>query len=169
MANETDIFETWKNQGAGNVVVKKRGEYGIEQDEMIRGGKTLHISKADRRMNQERAASTSLDVFTNGMLAPIQLGDSAEEFSGNPNLLTEDDMRALVRAHPKTFDKKLDEISNPVVVSRLLQIAREEDCTVRRVETIEARLEEVNPINTVKIQSHAPNERQAGAFTVTKT
>lgn len=165
----SDDFEVWKNQAAGRVVVKKRGEYGVEVDEMVNGGKTLHISKADRRMNQERAASPALDVFTNGMLAPLEVGDSAAEFTQNANLLTEDDMRALVRSHPKTFEKKLGEISNQVVVNRLLQIAREEDCTVRRVEAIEARLEAVSPINTVKIQSHAPDERAAGTFVVSKT
>lgn len=162
MADEA--FETWKNQGLGKVVVKRHGEYGVEKDEIVRGGKTLHITAADRRMNQERAANASLDVFTNGMLTPVRVGSAAEEFEGNANLLTEDDMRALVKSHPKTFAKKLGEITNPVVVGKLLEIAREEDCTVGRVETIEARLDDVNPINTVKIQTHAPDERQAASF-----
>lgn len=166
--SETEVvFETWKNQGAGNVVVKKRGEYGVEKDEMVRGGKTLHISEADRRMNQERAAAESLDVFTNGMLAPLKVGDSAAEFAENSNLLTEDEMRTLVRGHAKTFAKKLGEISNPIVVERLLQIAKEEDSTIGRVESIQARLDEVDPVKTVKIESHAPDERQANSFKAT--
>lgn len=169
MATDSDVLEHWKNQGEATVVVKKRGEYGIEQDEVIRGGKPLHITRADRRMNQERAAAENLDVFTNGMLAPIRVGDSAAEFAQNSNLLTEDDMRGLVRAHPKTFDKKLTEISNPIVVARLLQIAREEDCTIKRVENIEARLEEVNPVRTTKIKSTAPAEASGAAFPVVRT
>lgn len=166
---EQDVLETWKNQSAGRVVVRKRGEYGVEIDEMVNGGKVLHITSADRRMNQERTAAPAFDVFTNGMLAPIRVGDAAAEFKQNANLLTEDDMRGLVRGHHKTFEKKLGEISNPVVVSRLLQIAREEDVSVTKVERIEARLEEVNPINTVKIESHAPDERAAAEFSVTTT
>lgn len=165
---EEDL-ELWKNNGAGNIVVVKRGEYGVITDEMVQGGRTLHITKTDRKMNQERAANANLDVFQNGAMAPIKLGDSAAEFAQNPNLLTETDMRALVKSHPKTFEKRLEDITNPVVVAKILEIAREEDCTVRRVEAIEARLEDVNPINTVKIKSHAPDERDVGIFSVSKT
>jgi hypothetical protein len=162
MTNEE--LETWKNQARGNVVVKKRGEYGIEVDEMVRGGKALHITTADRKMNQERAASSDLDVFTNGMLAPVKVGEAAAEFAQNPNLMTEDDMVKLVTAHPKTFDKRLAEITNPVIVSRILEIANEQDCSIKRVEAIQARLEDTSPINTVKIQSHAPDERAVTTF-----
>jgi hypothetical protein len=167
VSNET--LETWKNQSAGRVVVRKRGEFGVETDEMVSGGKVLHIAATDRRMNQERAATEELDVFTNGMLTPMKLGDSAEEFASNPNLLTEGDMRTIVRSHPKTFEKRLREISNPVVVSKLLEVAREEDCTIKRIESIQAQLEAVSPINTVKIQTHGTNDRETQSFAVTTT
>ncbi len=165
----TDDLETWQSQARGRIVVKKRGEYGVEVEEMIPGGRTLHITHADRRMNQERAASSDLDVFSNGMLAPIRLGGSADEFEQNANHLTESDMVALVKTHPKTFDKRLSEITNPVVIERLLEIAKAEDCTVKRVEALEAALDAVNPNPTVKIQSHAPDERQSSMFQVSKT
>lgn len=154
-------LETWKNNAAGTVVVRKRGQYGVEVEEVVGGGKIVHISAEDRRMNQESAALPSLDVFANGMLHPVKVGSAAEEFAGNSNLMTEENMRDLVKSHPKTFDKRLSEISNPVVVTRLLEIARDEDCTVKRVEAIQARLEDVNPINTIKIHSHAPADANA--------
>lgn len=161
-----DGLETWQNQAKGRVVVKKRGEYGVEVEDMVAGGRKLHISTADRRMNQERAANEQLDPFTNGML--VMLGDRPEEFAQNANQLTESDMVDLVKAHPKTFAKKLGEITNPIVIGKLLEIAKAADVSVSRVESLEARLDEVDPNPTVKIKSHAPDERQSNAFAVTK-
>lgn len=162
-------LELWKSNAAGRVVVRKMGQYGVETEEMVEGFRTLHISEADRKLNQERAASDDLDVFKNGMLSPIRLGDSAAEFADNPNHLTESDMRELVKAHPKTFAKRISEITNPVLIGRLLEVAREEDCTMSRLELLQARMEDVDPVKTVKIQSHAPDERQSSTIPVTVT
>lgn len=168
MSDTPNTLEVWKNNAAGRVVVRKMGQYGVETEEMVEGFRTFHISPADRKLNQERAASDKLDVFKNGMLAPVKIGDAAEEFASNPNLMTESDMRALVKSHPKTFEKRLSELENPVVVKRLMEIARDEDCTVKRVEAIQARMDEVDPNLTVKIQSHAP-DRGANGLPITIT
>lgn len=168
MSNIEEL-ETWQSNIKGRVVVSRRGEYGVERDEMVPGGKKLHITPSDRRMNQERAATPELDVFSNGMLVPIQIGEAASEFASNPNLLTEDDIREIVKGHPKTFEKRLSEIKNLSIVEKMLDIAKEEDCTVKRVEAIQARQDELSPINTVKIQSVAPDERQTTAFTPSVT
>lgn len=168
-STSTDDLETWQSQARGRIVVKKRGEYGVEVEEMVAGGRKLVISTADRRMNQERAASMDLDVFSNGMLAPVKLGASAGEFEQNANHLTESDMVELVKSHHKTFAKRLEEISNPVVVGKLLEIARREDVTLSRIESLEARADELDPNPTVKIKSHAPDERQASTFAPART
>lgn len=163
------IDEVWQSQAPGRIVVKKRGEYGVEVEEMVHGvGRKLHITDADRRMNQERAASDTLDVFQNGMLAPLSVGSKAEEFAANPNLLTEDDMIALVGAHPKTFEKKLAGITNPLVVERILEIAKDQDVTVKREAAIKAHLEEIIPIKTNKVESHKPDDRAQTTFAETK-
>lgn len=146
-------LETWKSNIPGRVVVSKRGEYGVEKDEMIQGGKTLHITASDRRMNQERAATPDMDVFTNGMLVPLRVGDSAEEFASNPNLISEDDMRALVKIHPTTFKKRLEEIKNPVVIAKIREIAEEEDVSLKRMETIEERMAELETVRVIKTKS----------------
>ncbi len=168
-STSTDDLETWQSQARGRIVVKKRGEYGVEVEEMVTGGRKLIISTADRRMNQERAASTDLDVFSNGMLTPLRMGSSAGEFEQNANHLTEDDMVALVKSHHKTFAKRLEEISNPVVVGRLLEIAKAQDVNVSRIDSLKARADELDPNPTIKIESHAPDERQANSLSVQRT
>lgn len=164
---DSETHELWKNNGEATVVIKKRGEYGLEIEEMITGMKALHITPADRRMNQEAAAMPALDVFSNGMLTPVRLIEGEAdlaEMAENPNLMTEEDMLALVKSHPKTFEKKITEITNPVVVKRLISMAHEEDCTVKRVESLQARLEEVTEVSTNKHETRMAEDGPHDSF-----
>lgn len=164
---DAETHELWKNSGEATVVIKKRGEYGIEIEETVTGMKSLHITPADRRMNQEAAAMPALDVFSNGMLTPVRLIEGEadlEEMANNPNLLTEDDMRTLVKAHPKTFEKRIGEITNPVLIKRLVDLAHEEDCTVKRVEALNARLGEVTEVETIKHETRLMEEPPHDSF-----
>lgn len=155
---EVDL-ESWKNIGAGRIVVKRFGVApGMLIEEMVGPGKVVQLTPRERRLNQERAANSGLDVFTNGMLTPVHLIETeadAKELASNANVLSETDMHSLVKAHAKTFDKKLGDITNPIILRRLLEIAREQDCTIKRVESIEARLKAVVP-DTIERVTHAP-------------
>jgi hypothetical protein len=154
MADENNV-ETWKNPTEGRVWVNRLDHRGEpKRVEIIGPGRTFHVTPAERRLNQEMASSSDLDIFTNGTLTPIRLlgTDEAEAaaFATNPNLMTEGDMRALV-AKPKrgaatdAFAERLGEIRNGATLQRLLALAREEDAPLSRVEAIEARLAEVAP------------------------
>lgn len=156
-------LEAWKNETAGTVVVKKldhRGE--LNKTELVRGGGVVHLSTEERRMNQEMAANQRQDVFSTGVLTPVHLLDTAEdakEIASNPNLLSEDDMRALVKGHPKTFEKRLSEIVNPTTLQRLMAIAKDEDASFKRVEAIKDRLRGVSPqVNEVSTAAPPPEE-----------
>lgn len=160
MAEEA-THELWRNNGQALIVVKKHGEYGVILKEQVQGGRALHITPGDRRLNQEAAAIPEQDVFTNGMLTPVRLLDGAEdarEFAENPNLMTESDMVSLVKGNVRVFEKRLGEITNPVVVKRLMEVAREQDVTIKKLEAVQARLEEVQAVPTIKTESHAPED-----------
>lgn len=143
--------ETWKNPTAGRVWVKRldhRGE--LAKTEIVRSGGVFHLTTAERELNQELAVSEDLDLFANGTLTPIRLIEgtaAAREFATNPNLITEEDMKGLVKTRSKdAFVERLAAIKNPATLQRLAALSREEDAPLSKVEAIEARLQEVtNP------------------------
>lgn len=150
-------FETWKNATAATVVITKRDRSGNEVHEIINGGRNFTLTRDERLLNMDRAATDDLDVFKNGMLVPVRLleGDEdAVEIAANPNLMTDTDMQALFKGHWRTFEAKVTEIRNPLALGRLLEIAQEIDATVRQVKIIEDRLEEVGPKGYTEVTSH---------------
>jgi len=169
-----DELETWKNPTEGRVWINRLDRHGeLEKVEVIAGGRTFHISSAERRLNQEMAYNSDLDLFANGTLTPVRMiegSDDAREFAANPNLLTEDDMRGLVRktkASTDSFVERLATIKNPATLERLLSLAREEDAPLSRVEAIQGRLGELSTsspyASTASTQSTSPDLALTGA------
>lgn len=171
-----DELETWKNPTEGRVWVNRLDYHGeLDKVEVIAGGRTFHISSAERRLNQEMAYNADLDIFTNGTLTPIRLiegSDDAKAFAANPNLLTEDDMRGLVKpgkgpakATTDAFVDRLATIKNPATLERLLSLAREEDAPLSRVEAIQGRLRDLSGAftSTAAPDSTSPDLALTGA------
>ncbi len=152
----SDELETWKNPSEGRVWINRLDHHGnLEKVEIIGAGRTFHISPKERRLNQEMAAVTDLDIFTNGTLTPLRLIEGtadAKEFAQNPNLMTEQDMRDLFKpgrteaakvAMGDAFIERLGSIKNTATLDRLLALARDEDAPLSRVEAIQERLAQV--------------------------
>lgn len=148
--------ESWQNVTDGTVILKRTDHRGeLTKDEVIVGRRTFHISSTERRLNQGLAADEGLDVFRNGILHPVKLMDDTEEakeIAANPNLMAESEMKDLCRAHPKTFEKRLNEIANTTTLQRLLTMAHAEDASIKRVEAIEQRLADVDPNRIVEVR-----------------
>lgn len=145
MAEET---ETWENSTPGRVVVRKFDARGTLGHELVGSKRKIAITPQERKINQEMAASEDLDVFKNGTMQPVRLiegNEETQEIASNPNHVSESDIRAMVKGHHKTLEKRLTEIRNPSALQRLLEVARDEDASVSTVEKIKARLQEVSP------------------------
>jgi hypothetical protein len=145
-----DIVEVWKNAGHAQIVVLRNGPNGLPRHELITGMRTFSISPEDRRMNQNMAADPKLDVFSNGMLQPINLPEDTEpEVTDNPNHLSDAQLPSLFRTQIRTFTKRVETISNPALLNRLIEIAPGHDVTMRQMEVLKGRLaqvaEKVNP------------------------
>lgn len=145
-------METWTNQTASRVWVKKFGADGRLRDEIVAGDRPVHLTRQERQINQEMAANEELDIFKNGTMqatdATMKLLDGTEdakEIAENPNHLSDSDIKSLVKSHHKTLEGRLKEIRNPVALQRLLEAARTEDASISTVERIRARLAEVAP------------------------
>lgn len=146
-------YETWESAIAGLIVLKKFDRRGEVVDEIVRSGGKIYLTPDERRYNQEIAAAADLDPFQNGMLIPLRLVESADDadaLKGNPNHITEKDMRALL-ANSKAIAKLRDTVegvSNPVTLQRFLAIAEdpEVDATLKQINTIKERLAAVSEL-----------------------
>lgn len=143
-----DEVETWENVTQARFVIKKFGAKGDLIDEMIGSRRKFHITTQERHINQEIAANDELDPFSNGSMAPVRLLDStddAEEIASNPNLMSETEMGTLLKGNFKTLEKRLGEVRNPALLSRLAELAVDNDCSIGKVNAINARLTDVAP------------------------
>jgi hypothetical protein len=150
MADPTDPnLETWKNVTKGRVVLQRLGAGNVRRAELVGPDRVVHLSAMERRVNQELAASTAQDVFSNGALQPVRLADTdeAKALAANPNHLKEDEAVALFSSHWKTFEKRVNEIGNPAAIERLVELSRDPkvDASVRQVELLKDRLAVVAP------------------------
>lgn len=148
-------YEQWKSAIAGTVVLKRFDRKGDVINEVVASGKTISLLPEERRLNQEMAAEPSLDMFQNGMLVPVRLLESAddyEELQGNPNHLSETDMRKLLSDSKNlaALTTAIAKLSNPTTLQRLRAIAEEPeiDATVRQVRVIESRIAELGSEGT---------------------
>lgn len=151
--------ETWSNATAGRIVVRMHNSQGAVDDILVAPGRNIHITPNDRRMNQEQAAGPDQDPFQNGFLAPVRLIDGeadAELLLDNPNVITEEDMKALFDKPFDAFCARLEEISLPITLQRLQRIAGEvETAQVRQVNAIRARISALVPVTHEEVVSMA--------------
>lgn len=148
------VQEIWKNSTRSKIFIARNGPNGTIRHEMVGPGRNFTITADERRMNQNVAANESLDVFVNGWFQPIQLPeDAASEISENPNHIPDDKLPGFFKLHYRTFTKRLEQISNTTVLQRLLEIGPDHDATVRQMEEVTKRLNELNPILTAPVDS----------------
>lgn len=155
--------ETWQNVTDGTVWYWRIDARGDRKDVIVGPGAKFTINREDRILNMDEAANKDLDNFSNGTLAPVRLLDGTEdakEFASNPNLLSEDDLKGLFKAHWKTFESRVATITNPGTLNRLMAVAEEVDATMRQVKLIKARIDEVDPARFVEVTS-TPMKQQA--------
>lgn len=148
--------EAWQNVSRSRFVLKKLNSRGEIVEQMVAGRQTFHLSPEERVMNMELAASAAMDPFSNGMFAPVRLIDGTEdleEIAANPNLISETDMVVLVKGKIDPLRSRLEEIQNPIVINRLLEVAYEQDSTVGKIDAIKGRLQTLQPAQFTEIQA----------------
>lgn len=169
---DADSLETWQNVTRGRVVLNRIGAMGAKRPDMIGAGKTFHITPLERRINQEAAANSDLDVFLNGTLQPVHLpGDNGEDYSKlieNPNLLGDDNqIKRLFKANDEVFAERLSEIKNASALERLKDLANQDETGARvsQLRMIEARITQVAPaIENIHPDATGPDGRDRGTI-----
>ncbi len=166
-----DQLEVWENVSQGRVFVRKFDVRGHLGGELVGSGRKVHISTAERRINQEKAANSELDVFLNGTLQPIRVAaevvNPEDAAPVTANHITDEDAKAMFKGTARSFEKRLSEISSVAVLDRILRLAEEVDATVRQVELIRARRAVVVPANATEVASAAEEPLRGGIKAVT--
>lgn len=113
------------------------------------GGTTFTIFPRERRMNQTECVVPKLDVFTNGMLAAIELvaGEhDNDSLVNNPNILERDNVDKIFRLKGRKFEQRIAKIDAPATLMRLLEKAEDErtQATVQQLRMVQDRLDAVN-------------------------
>lgn len=152
MTESAEIQETWENARAGDVWVLVFDHAGKLESKPVRGGRKVTLTTKERRLNQERAFDTRSDVFSNGALVPIggaQAFDGVEDYqeiASNPNLMSTDDLRDILKLKAPALKKRLVEITNATTISRLHTLAQTEEAelTLPQFRAIEERLAQLN-------------------------
>ncbi len=148
MRNTDSKHEGWKNNTRALLSVRKYDRRGDLKTEEIPAGRVLNITPEERRINEEMAVTDKVNFFKNGMLTPVRLIEADEDFEeikSNKNLMSEDDMRDLLKTK-RGFKASVEQITNIATLRRIAEIASEEnaDVTLGQMKAIQGRVEELD-------------------------
>ena len=141
--------ETWVNMGAGDVYVKTFDFQGQLVSVPVRSGKQILLSVQERQLNQDLAYSKEMDMFHNGRLTPLKLVDTADDYTEvaeNPNHITEDDMKEILKLKGKAFTSRIAEINNNLALHRMFELAGDETLgiSMTNYKALDKRVKEVD-------------------------
>ncbi len=141
MAGDDKIMETWEITTDGTVWVDKmdarEGRYVKTRVGGRQGGsRRLHITRDDRRFNQEQVVEEMKhsDPFTNGALVLVS-AERADDIDSTYHLTTEDLGRLLEIRDTALFESEVSDIKSELILRRLKELG-ESQATVAQLEFI---------------------------------
>jgi len=151
---DSSKYELWESAIDGKQSIQRLGRTGDIVHEMVVGHRQFHITPEERRMNSELAATDAQDPFANGFFVPVRLIETAElaedvdKIRSNPNHYNDGELKGFLenrRSH-KALEEALAGITNIITLRRFVEVAREEDATLKQVDKIQARINEIQPV-----------------------
>lgn len=142
--------EAWRHTGAGKHYINRfTGRYGDVQQEVVQGGRVFHLTPRERQMNSEKCKDPANDPFENGTFVKVSLTDETPEadrkrIESNPAMLSDEDIVKLFTGKtPEKLIERVAQISNPVVLQRMLDLAIAGDLPPSRTGAIRSRIVEL--------------------------
>jgi hypothetical protein len=151
VTDDDKVVETWEITTQGSVWVNV---YDRREDRYVKqlvagrsGSKRLHISRDDRKFNQEQIPdeNSSLDPFSNGMLRLVDAATRDENLDVRFHLSATQLVKFFETRDRAEFRIKLESISSELVLRRLNEVA-DENGTVAQVEELRSLLNKRYPI-----------------------
>ena len=149
MARDANL-EVWENPTDSLVSLHKLDHRGVPYDVLVLPHRRVNLTPEERDMNEGMCASDELNPFRNGLLRPIKLVEDPEDGSNavvTANAKSDDELAALLKKSHSVFEKALDEINSPITLRRFLSVAKVADGSVKQVQAIQDRLDEIAPSN----------------------
>lgn len=117
--------ELWKNTAAGMRWFVTFDGLGKEQGRTVNGNRTFTITPFERRINQERAALSTLDPFRNGTFLLVEPADDTDmDEISDTQARTDGEIQQLIndlKGDPTLVEEFLQDIESPITLNRLLE------------------------------------------------
>lgn len=132
-----------------NIKVKNPNKYAITVNLIKLNGRTITLNpKGFAMFDEDEIAylTNASSVFKKGILVienKENLKLVREEDIKSPNVLTDEEIEDVLKLSQKGLASKLEEIDNIEVVKRILEIAKEKGKSIKSIELIENRIEEL--------------------------
>jgi hypothetical protein len=149
--DEDRIMETWEIAVPGTVYVwvydKRDDSYRKQHVGGKSGSARLHITRGDRKYNQEQipVENRALDPFTNGALRLIESAERDEALDIRYHYTNEQLVEMFEIRDPELFKSEIAEIESELILRRLYAMA-EDNGTVTQVEALREVLQDRYPI-----------------------
>lgn len=146
-----DVIETWEISFPGTVWVwvydRREDQYKKQQVGHRSGSRMLHITRDDRKYNQELVPMENrhLDPFTNGLLRLLGSGDRDETLDIRYHYADEDLIEMLEIRDVELFREAMQAIESEVILRRL-QNFTETHATVAQADVLREIIETRYPV-----------------------
>ncbi len=122
-----------------------QGAVEQEKAELVPAGKTVTLTPAERRLNENKVSREAYNPFTNGQLRPMFLLEDDPDYErlmGNPNVLTDQEIKKIFRLGGERFYDRIEQIDHPTVLEKLRELAEDPrtKATVHQMQMITSRI-----------------------------
>lgn len=145
-APHNPVLERWRNTTAARYSIRRFDVIGQEVSEVVGPNREFSLTTVERHRCQERWQNA--DWFTDGTFAPVELPDDLPEderalLVGNPNVLDDKAIVAMVGRSKTALTELLADISSPQTLQRIRDTAIAQDVKLSVLAVIDDRLEDV--------------------------
>ena len=157
--------EVWQSAVLGETYVKRVDQHGNVTSQRVQGHGTVSVTPYERRIHESAVADQTLNPYRNGRLTPVRLLDEEPDtasLQANPNAMSETAMKALFNSQIRTFTNKVGDVTNPITLRRLREVADEVDAKASQIKVIEARMEASAPSGFTKVRVNSDLEGGRG-------
>lgn len=149
--DEDQVVETWEISFEGTVWLwvydRREDQYKAQPVGARSGSKTIHMTRDDRKYNQELVIDENrqLDPFTNGQLRLLGSANRDENLDTRYHNSNEDLIAMFEIRDLGLFAEAMEEVGSEVILRRLRALA-DEHATVAQVEILRDLIEKRYPI-----------------------
>lgn len=156
-------LEVWENPNNCMVGIAGLDHRGNQLHKVVAPHRKVNVTPEERELTESMTVSDESNPFKNGLLRPVRLVENHDFLPATetPNQKSDDDLKELFKKSGVAFKKSLVEIDSALTLGRLHAIG-EDQGSVKQLEAIRARLEEVAPeLKKVELNTSIPAAKRA--------